>query len=104
MAESAKEAIYLKNVFSELNMGINVQLFNDNQSAKLLSENNVFHAKSKHIDLKYHFIRDAIKNKSLNLKYLPTEKMVADILTKPLGKAKHAFCCKELGLRKLNKI
>ena len=44
------------------------------------------HPRTKHIDINYHFIRDKIIKKQLILDYCPTEEMLADLLTKPLGK------------------
>jgi hypothetical protein len=49
-----------------------------------LIENPVFHDSSKHIDMKYHYIRDFIQRKTIKLQYIATSKQVADILTKPL--------------------
>ena len=45
-------------------------------------------AKTKHIDIAYHFVQDCVEKKIVNLKYIPTDKMLADILTKPLSRAK----------------
>ena len=58
----------------------------DNQGAIALSKNSKYHPRTKHIDIKYHFIRDKIVKKELILDYCPTEEMLADLLTKPLGK------------------
>ena len=58
----------------------------DNQGAIALSKNPKYHPRTKHIDIKYHFIRDKIVKKELILDYCPTEEMLADLLTKPLGK------------------
>ena len=98
IAEAAKEAIHTKNFLEELGLDINIKVFNDNQSANLLTRDAVFHARSKHIDLRYHFVRGAIKDKRFELEYLPTERMVADVLTKPLSKSKHILCCTGMGL------
>lgn len=73
-------------------------IFNDNQSAIKLTENQVFHKRTKHIHVKYHFIRDKVKNKDIKLLYMPTNEMVADMLTKSLGGKKHQFVCSKLNL------
>lgn len=101
ISETAKEAIHIKNFLKELKLKIDIKMFNDNQSANLLTRDAVFHARSKHIDLRYHFVRDVIKNNEFSLEYLPTEKMIADVLTKPLCKPKHVFCCKGMGLKEV---
>ena len=48
----------------------------------------IFHDKSKHIEIKYHFIQDMVQKGALKLKYVPTEEQVADVLTKPLARVK----------------
>jgi hypothetical protein len=56
----------------------------DNQSCIKLTENLVFHDRSKHIDMKYHYIRDLVQRKTVKLQYIATSEQVVDILTKPL--------------------
>ena len=63
-------------------------LFCDNQAAISIRKNDVHHHRSKHIDIKYHFIRDQIKNNKIKLQWLSTQDQMADILTKPLDKVK----------------
>jgi hypothetical protein len=62
------------------------ELLVDNQSAIALSKNPVFHERSKHIDVRYHFIRDCVDEGSINIDYTATENQLADILTKALGR------------------
>ena len=54
-----------------------------------MTDNLVFHDKLKHIEIKYHFIRDMVHKGAVKLKYVPTEEQVADVLTKPLA---HTVC------------
>ena len=63
----------------------------DNQSCIKLSENHVFHDRSKHIDIRCHFIRDYVQRGDVQLKYIPTGKQVVDILTKALGNIKFTY-------------
>ena len=100
VTEAAKEAICIFNLLKELKRkeSSEIIIYNDNQSAEKLAKNPVYHARSKHIDIRYHFIRQAIKEYPLRIEYLPTEEMTADILTKPLGANKHEFCTVKLGL------
>jgi len=58
----------------------------DNQSAMSISKNDVHHNRTKHIDIRHHFVRDAITDGIISLKYIPTEDQLADILTKGLGR------------------
>lgn len=60
----------------------------------------MFHGRSKHIDIKYHFIRQVLRdNKCITLGHIPTEDMIADVLTKPLGSIKHYKCINGLGVK-----
>ena len=97
---SSQESNFLHQFLKELGYRIlaDVTLFNDNQSAEKLAKNAVFHSRSKHIDIRYHFIRQAIQDHPINLEYLRTEDMSADVLTKLLSVAKHEKCIAELGL------
>ena len=60
----------------------------DNKSAISLCKNPVFHDRSKHIDTRYHFIRQCIEEKKVEVEFVPSDEQVADILTKPLGRIK----------------
>lgn len=64
-----------------------VVLYVDNQGAIKLAKNPVFHQRSKHIDIKYHYIRSQIDN-NIFLHYVPSNDNVADIFTKPMSKLK----------------
>ncbi|KAG5880144.1 hypothetical protein JTB14_000012 [Gonioctena quinquepunctata] len=102
ITEASKEAIHFRNLLSDL-LGSSkcITINNDNQSAQKLAMNPVCHKRSKHIDVRYHFIREAISNKLVDLKYLPTDEMPADVLTKALCLPKHSkFTC-ELGLKNI---
>jgi hypothetical protein len=94
------EAIWLRKLLVAL-FGQRVEttvIHCDNQSCIKLSENPVFHDRSKHIDIRYHFIRDCVQRGVVQLQYIPTEEQVADILTKALGKAKFIFFRDQLGV------
>ena len=60
----------------------------DNQSCVQMSVNLVFHDKSKHIEIRYHFIRDMVQKGVVELQYIPTDDRTADVLTKPLPRVK----------------
>jgi hypothetical protein len=70
----------------------------DNQSCIKLSENPVFHDRSKHIEIRYHFIRDWVQRGAVQLQYIPTDEQVADILTKALPRGKHVYFRDKMGL------
>lgn len=70
----------------------------DNQSCMKLSENPVFHDRSKHIDLKHHYIRDMVQRNIVKLKFIATDQQTADILTKPLSLTKFVHFRGKLGV------
>jgi hypothetical protein len=63
----------------------------DNQSCVKLSENPVSHDKSKHVEIKFHYIRDMVQRKAVLVQYLPTNEQIIDVLTKPLAKSKFEY-------------
>ncbi|KAK6163846.1 hypothetical protein DH2020_000710 [Rehmannia glutinosa] len=56
----------------------------DNTSSNAITQNPVLHSRTKHIDVRYHFIRDHVEKKDITLEYISTDKQLADIFTKPL--------------------
>lgn len=99
ITEAAKEAIHLKGLFEDL--GVNqktIIIWNDNQAALKLCQNPIVSNRSKHIDLKMHFIRDCIKDEVIGVKYKATEEMEADILTKSVTGSRLSLLKKMMGL------
>jgi hypothetical protein len=70
----------------------------DHRSCIKLSENPVFHDRSKHIEIRFHFIRDYVQKGIVKLQYVPTSEQVADILMKALMKGKFVFFRDKLGV------
>ena len=70
----------------------------DNTSAILITQNPVQHSKTKHIEIRYHFIRDNVDKGKVELWYIPTDKQIADILTKALDEKKTLFFISEMGM------
>jgi len=92
-AHSVREALWMKNFVSQLFDSLTkpVDIFCDNQSAIALAQDYQYHARMKHIDIRYHFIRWVIERGDIRLIFCPTADMAADILTKalPSPKVKH---------------
>jgi hypothetical protein len=90
LKEAIKEFVWLSNLFDEINSlktSNSKVLLTDNQSAIDLSKNPEYHARSKHIDIQYHYVREVVQNGQVTLKYVPTKENVADVFTKPLSPA-----------------
>lgn len=104
IADVCKDICFVKNFLSEImSKTFNVVVYNDNQSAqRLLLVKEYSHKRTKHIDLRYHFVKDLISKNSFCVRYLQTEKMVADVLTKPLGSQKHCNFVTDLNLKCMN--
>jgi transposase InsO family protein len=100
-AHSAKEALWLKSLVSQLFEPVTLPLdiLCDNQSAIALAQDYQYHARSKHIDVRYHFLRWVVDNGTIRLTYCPTGDMVADVLTKALPSPKVKHFATRLGLR-----
>ena len=73
-------------------------LFTNNHSMLTLSKNSVSHARAKHIDIRHHFVRDAIQDNVVWVQHIPIEDIVADSLTKALGREKHWRCTTRMGM------
>jgi hypothetical protein len=70
----------------------------DNQSCIKLSENHVFHDRSKHIEMRYHYVGDMVQKNILSIQYVPTTEQTAHILTKPLSLTKFVYIRDKLGV------
>ncbi|GAB2283721.1 hypothetical protein Dimus_039621 [Dionaea muscipula] len=70
----------------------------DNQSAIAIAKNPVYHDRSKHIDVRFHFLRDAIAKKEVELKFVRTQAQIADVMTKALSYATFSRCRRMLGV------
>lgn len=97
MSDAGREAIARKQLHDELEIKTRTPIiYCDNQGALAIAENPTNHQRSKHIDIRYHFVRNAIKAGQINVEYIPTDQQVADVFTKALVKAKHLRCVVDL--------
>ena len=97
---ATKEALWLRSLITEVFSPVEgpVMLFSDNQSAIVLAKDHQYHAHTKHIDIRFHFIRWVIDDGKLHLIFCPTNDMVTDSLTKALLSPKVKHFAAELGL------
>ena len=89
-AEATSQAIWLRRIFEEIgeHQDQPTTIYCDSKSAIAITKNPVHHNRTKHIAIKYHFIRDAEAAKEIQLKYCRTEDQVADIFTKALPRTR----------------
>ena len=97
---AAKEAMWLRGLLTELFDRVDspTTLFSDSKSAIALASDGHYHARTKHIDIRYHFIRYIIEAGAIKLVYCSTDDMTADTLTKALPSAKAKHFASALGL------
>jgi hypothetical protein len=100
---AGQEAIHLRRVLRTLHQSQLLPgptpIHEDNAGCIKLAHNPVFHKRTKHIKIKYHFIRELITDGTVALPYIPTEEQIADIFTKPLGGIKFAKFRRQLGVQ-----
>ena len=100
LLHALKEQIWLLRFLKEIGYDAGNQniIYCDNQSAIALAHNPEHHARTKHIDIQYHFVRNCVEDGTTRLEYRPTEDMVADGLTKALGPERHRKLARMMGM------
>jgi hypothetical protein len=95
-----QEGLWLKTMFTTLNMEcpIPIDIRGNNNGTICLADGQGVSTRSKHINVKYHFIREHTASKTFTLRYIPTAENTADIFTKPLGRVLHEQMLKKLHL------
>ena len=89
LVSAIQEGKYLKSLIYEITgLNLNCQMNCDNQGTIALAKNPIKQQRTKHVDIKYHFIRDEICRGSINMAYIPSEENLADIFTKPVSSYK----------------
>lgn len=103
---AACQAIWLRKMLSQV-IGAYVEPvvhYIDNRSALDLAKNHVFHERSKHIDIRYHFIRECVENGEIIVRHVSTDLQRADALTKPLPIARFERMRSMLGVKDLQEL
>lgn len=101
LSAATQEAIWLPRLLADVGVppkGPTV-IHEDNQGAISMAKNAVGHARTKHIDIRYLFVREGVQNGAIALKYVATDEMIADILTKPLPKHRFEKLVTKLSMR-----
>jgi hypothetical protein len=100
LAEAAKEALWIRKLQQEIfpNIKVPTIIHEDNQSTINLAKNPIHTNRSKHIAVRYHATRDYVQKSFIQVKYMPTTEMIADIMTKSLGRVLHEYFVAKMGL------
>ena len=103
LANTVKENIWIRQLFSELGRQscMSTPIFVDNRGTIEYTTNAGFHARSKHIDIRHHFIRDSIASHEASVHHCTSEENIADIFTKPLPRNKHEYLVGKLGMSRV---
>jgi hypothetical protein len=97
--EACKEAVWLKGLFAKLCGDDScIKLFYDSQSAIYLTKDQIFHERTKHIDIKYHYVCDVIARGKLQVCKISTYVNLTDMMTKPVSVAKFELCSSLVGI------
>lgn len=102
---AACQGIWLRDLLNQISDAVSgpVVLYIDNKSAIDLAKNPVFHGRSKHIDIRYHFIRECVERGEIIIKHVKTDEQRADVLTKALSTIKFEKMRALLGMNNLQK-
>lgn len=99
-SEATKEAMWLKQLFADIGESTSEKLvlFVDNQSAIKLIKNPVYHKRTKHIDVRYNYVREKYEENQIDIKFVPTNDQISDIFTKALSPNKFEMFRSGLGM------
>jgi hypothetical protein len=100
LSDTSCQLVWVRNLFSELGIELApILLFGDNQGSIFIASNPVQEKRSKHIDLRYHYIRDVVQDGKVELFFVEGTQNLADMFTKNLGRVKFLKFQEQLGLK-----
>jgi transposase InsO family protein len=101
LSMAVQTAIWIRKLLKDFDIASEepTVIYEDNQGCIAMAKNPVNHERTKHIDIRYNFVRERVEDKTIVVKYLETTEMLADILTKGLSRDQHRKLCEEIGIR-----
>jgi hypothetical protein len=99
LSDTARQLVWMQSLYNELGFKVHgIELNIDNQGAIFLAQNQMQEHRSKHIDIRYHYVRECVEDGRVKLVYIPTNEQAADILTKNLSYVKFRELRSNIGL------
>nr|GEW93020.1 hypothetical protein [Tanacetum cinerariifolium] len=100
LSDCCAQILWMRSQLTDYDLGFNnILMYCDNKSVTALCCNNVQHSRSKHTDMRYHFIKEHVENGVIKLYFVNTEYQLVDIFTKALGRERIEFLINKLGMR-----
>jgi hypothetical protein len=93
LADGTAEILWIRSLLTELRVPSSTvtTLWCDNLGATFLSANPVFHARTKHVEVDYHFVRDRVTKQEIQVRFISSKDQLADVLIKPLPPVSFAY-------------
>ena len=106
LSAATQEAVWLSRLLTDIKAPPKAPILikEDNQGTIAIARNPVSHNRTKHIDIKFHYVREALEDGIIDLTYCPTEQMTADMLTKPLARQQFETFRLKMGLKNMSSI
>jgi len=100
LCSASQEALWLRQLLTDIGEHCTqpMTIMEDNQGAIAMTKNPIGHRRTKHIDIKYHFVREQVQRGTLQIKYCCSKEMLADLFTKPLTKGQFEYLRSKLGI------
>ena len=100
LASTVTELVWLVGLLKSLEaeIALPVKIYSDSKSAIQLAANPVYHERTKHIEVDFHFIREKLQQRLIDISYIPTQNPPDDVLTKGLNRVQHELLLSKLGV------
>ena len=94
LCSATQETVWLNRLLTDIKAPLQTPILikEDNQGTIVVANNLISHNRTKHIDIKFHYVREALEDNIIDLIYCPTEEITADMLTKPLAQEQFETC------------
>jgi hypothetical protein len=101
VANATAELLWIQSLLFDLGIQLSSpsKLWCDNIGATYLAANSVFHARTKHVEIDFHFVRDLVAARTLQIMFIPSKEQIAAVLTKPVASNRIPWFCSKLNMQ-----